>query len=180
MLRALQTRAQGHPRVRCRAHYTQVQRDYRKNCSCCAQDVISGAWRDRQPHFLWICKNHSGERCSNIHCIAKIGPSITWELLDPISSDEVAKALSTMKDCTPGPDSRKPKDVRALPPNQLVAHYDLWLLPGYLPSALRQGETILLPKEEGAGARRSSVRSRYHRDIRWSGASMGFWHTEWR
>ena len=89
--------------------------------------------------------------------------STIQELLDPISSDEVAKALSTMKDCTPGPDSRKLKDVRALPPNQLVAHYDLWLLPGYLPSALRQGETILLPKEEGVGARRSSVRSRYHR-----------------
>lgn len=104
--------------------------------------------------------------------------STTQELLDPISSDEVAKALSTMKDCTPGPDGHKLKDVRALPPVQLVAHYDLWLLPGYLPSALRQGKTIQLPKEEGAGAWRSSVRSRYH--ILWSGASMGFWHTEWR
>ena len=57
-----------------------------------------------------------------------------------------------MKDGAPGPDGRKLRDVKALPPEQLAAHFNLWLLAGYLPSALRQGETVLLPKEEGAGA----------------------------
>ena len=78
--------------------------------------------------------------------------STKWELLDLISSDEVAKALLRMKDGAPGPDGCKLKNVKALPPDQLAAHFNLWLLAGYLPSALRQGETVLLPKEEGVGA----------------------------
>ena len=78
--------------------------------------------------------------------------STKWELLDPISSDEVAKALSRIKDGVPGPDGCKLKDARALPPDQLAAHFNLWLLTGYLASTLRQGETVLLPKKEGTGA----------------------------
>ena len=60
--------------------------------------------------------------------------------------------LSRIKDGVPGPDSRKLKDARALPSDQLAGHFNLWLLAGYLPSALKQGETVLLPKEEGTGA----------------------------
>ena len=78
--------------------------------------------------------------------------STKWELLDLISSGEVTKVLSRMKDGAPGPDGRKLEDVRALPPDQLAAHFNLWLLAGYLPSNLQQGETVLLPKEEEVGA----------------------------
>ena len=41
-----QTKAQDRPRVRRRAQYARVQREYTKNRSRCAQDVISGAWQD--------------------------------------------------------------------------------------------------------------------------------------
>ena len=57
-----------------------------------------------------------------------------------------------MKDGAPGPDGRKLKDVRTIPFDQLTAHLNLWLLSGYLPSTLRGGETMLLPKVSGAGA----------------------------
>jgi len=50
--------------------------------------------------------------------------STKWELLDLISSDEVTKVLSRMKDSAPGPDGRKLKDVRALSPNQLAGHFN--------------------------------------------------------
>ena len=40
------TEAQDRPRVRRRAQYVRVQREYIKNRSRCAQNVISGAWQD--------------------------------------------------------------------------------------------------------------------------------------
>ena len=40
------TKAQDRPRVRRRAKYAQVQREYTKNRSRCAQDVTSGTWQD--------------------------------------------------------------------------------------------------------------------------------------
>ena len=40
------TKAQDSPRLRRRAKYAQVQREYTKNRSRCAQDVISGTWQD--------------------------------------------------------------------------------------------------------------------------------------
>ena len=46
------------------------------------------------------------------------------------------------------PDGRQLKDVRAIPHDQLSAHFNLWLLSGYLPSTLREDETVLLPKED--------------------------------
>ena len=87
--------------------------------------------------------------------------SMKWELLHPINSDEVAKALSRMKDGAPGPEGRKLKDVRTLPPDQLAAHFNLWLLAGYLPSVL----LLCFPSVQNWVPRRSSV----DHDIRYRG-----------
>ena len=75
-----------------------------------------------------------------------------WELMATITTEDVERSLMGMKDGAPGPDGRKLKDVRAIPHDQLSAHFNLWLLSGYLPSTLREGETVLLPKVSGAGA----------------------------
>ena len=42
--------------------------------------------------------------------------------------------------------------MRAIPFDRLAAHFNLWLLSGYLPSTLRGGETVLLHKVSGASA----------------------------
>ena len=55
------TEAQDRPRVRRRAQYARVQREYIKNGSRCAQDVISGAWQDPPISCLWRRRKHSGE-----------------------------------------------------------------------------------------------------------------------
>ena len=83
---------------------------------------------DTQEPF-WRALSHPGDR--SFHSV----DSTRWELLDLISSDEVAKALPRMKDGAPGSDGRKLKNVKAFPPDQLAAHFNLWLLAGYLPSA---------------------------------------------
>ena len=74
-----------------------------------------------------------------------------WELVTPITSEEVAKSLKDVKDGAPGPDGRKLQDTRALPIDQLAGHINLWIYVGCLPSPLRVSETFLLPKEVGAG-----------------------------
>ena len=68
------TEATDRPRVRRRAQYARVQREYTKNRSCCAQDVISGAWQDppatlpmgtQKPFWRSLCERTSvpDERC---------------------------------------------------------------------------------------------------------------------
>ena len=80
-----------------------------------------------------------------------VGPP-KWQLMVPITTEDVNRSLKGMKDGVPGPDGQKLKDVRAIPHDQLAAHFNLWLLSAYLPSTLRGGETVLLPKVSGAGA----------------------------
>ena len=75
-----------------------------------------------------------------------------WELVAPITAEDVERSLKGMKDSVPGPNGRKLKDTRAITFDQLAAHFNLWLLSSYLPSTLRGGETALLPKVSGAGA----------------------------
>ena len=84
-------------------------------------------------------------------CPQPVGPP-KWELMAPITAGDVDRSLNEMKDGALGPDGRKLKDVRAIPTNQLAAHFNLWLLSGYLPSILRGGDTMLLPKVSGASA----------------------------
>ena len=141
-----------------------MQRDYRKNRSRYAQNVISGTWRDppatlpmdtQEPFWRVLFEHPLHPNDRTFHPVG----STKWELLDPISSDEVAKALSRIKDGMPGPDGCKLKDARALPPDQLAAHFNLWLLAGHLASTLRQGETVLLPRRREPVPRRSSARS---------------------
>ena len=41
--------------------------------------------------------------------------------------------------------------MKAILTDELAGHFNLWLLTGYLPSQLLRGQTVLLPKCEGAG-----------------------------
>ena len=151
------TPASDRPRVKRRAQYARVQRLYNKNRTRCAQDVISGAWQDppatlpleeQEPFWRSLFEHPSvpDDRTPD-----PVGPP-KWELLAPITSEEVAKSLGGMKDGAPGPDGRKLKDVKAIPFDQLAGHFNLWLYAGTLPSPLRDAETVLLPKESGASA----------------------------
>ena len=80
-------------------------------------------------------------------CPQPVGPP-KWERMATITTEDVERSLMGMKDGAPGPDGQKLKDVRAIPHDQLSAHFNLWLLSGYLPSTLREDETVLLPKED--------------------------------
>lgn len=132
--------------------------------------------------FLWECRSLYDslfERASvpDDRCPQPVGPP-KRELMAPITAGDVDRSLNGMKDGALGPDGRKLKDVRVIPTNQLAAHFNLCLLSGYLPSILRGGETVLLPKVSRAGAPNE------FRPIMISvivvRCSIGSWHKGWR
>ena len=49
----------------------------------------------------------------------------------------------------PGPDGRTLNDLKALRREEVVAHFNVWLLAGYPPAPLRRAETVLIAKEAG-------------------------------
>lgn len=53
-----------------------------------------------------------------------------WELMTPITAEDVDRSLKGTKDAALSPDGRKLKDVRAIYTDQLAAHFNLWLLSG--------------------------------------------------
>ena len=132
--------------------------------------------------FLWECRSLYGslfERASvpDDRCPQPVGLP-KWELMAPITAGDVDRSLNGMKDGALGPDGRKLKDVRAIPTNQLAAHFNLCLLSGYLPSTLRGCETVLLPKVSRAGAP-NEFRPIMISDIVVR-CSIGSWHKGWR
>ena len=129
--------------------------------------------------FLWECRSLYGslfERASvpDDRCPQPVGPP-QRELMAPITAGDVDRSLNGMKD---GPDGRRVKDMRAIPTNYLAAHFNLCLLSGYLPSILRGGETVLLPKVSRAGAP-NEFRPIMISDIVVR-CSIGSWHKGWR
>ena len=69
-----------------------------------------------------------------------------WELMHPITTEDVVRALWKIKDDVPGPDGRKLANVKAISADELAGHFNLWLLAGCLPRRLRRGQTVLLPR----------------------------------
>ena len=74
------------------------------------------------------------------------GP-IVWDLMTPITTSDVTSAIKGMSEGAPRPDGRTLGDLKAVRREELAAHFNVWLLAGYPPSALRRGETVLIEKE---------------------------------
>ena len=93
-----------------------MQHEYDKNRSRCAQNVINGTWQDlpaqlplaEQEEFWISLFQHPS--VSDDRSPDPVGP-LKWELVTPITPEEVAKSLKGMKDGALGPDGRKLKDV---------------------------------------------------------------------
>jgi len=78
--------------------------------------------------------------------------AVEWSLAAPITTEDVTRAIKGMSDGVPGPDGRTLDDLRALRREEVAAHFNVWLLAGYLPTPLRRGETVLIAKEAGGTA----------------------------
>ncbi len=143
------------PRRRRRAQYSALQHLYGCKPSACASKVLDGslerdcddsvtgpsldefrtAW---QPIFETpSIKDNRRPTC--------IGP-VRWEIVNPVTPEELKQVLTEGASSAPGPDGVKLKDVIGLGMDELCSHYNLWLLCGSQPSALCMGRTIYIPK----------------------------------
>ena len=75
------------------------------------------------------------------------GP-VEWSLVSPITVEDVTRAIKGMSEGAPGPDGWSLNDLKAIRREVAAAHFNEWLLAGYPPAPLHQGETVLIPKEE--------------------------------
>ena len=142
------------PRAKRRANYARVQRSFKSNRSRCARDVLSGSWEvepspvpmaEQEPYWRGIFE------CPSMEDTREPQPKgpIVWSLMAPITISDVTSAIKGMSEGAPGPDGRTLADLKAVRREELAAHFNVWLLAGYPPSALRRGETVLIEKEPG-------------------------------
>jgi hypothetical protein len=78
-----------------------------------------------------------------------VGP-ILYELLDPVTEEEVLTTIRKTKNGAAGPDHISVGQVKSIPTPVLTAHYNLWLLLGSQPTGFRKGVTVLIPKSNKA------------------------------
>ena len=82
-----------------------------------------------------------------------------WSLVSPITVGSVTKAIKRMSDGAPGPDGRTLNDLKAIRREELATHFNVWLLAGYPPAALRLGETVLTAKGQALDCLKSTIQS---------------------
>ena len=99
-------------RAKRRAQYVRVQQCYDKDRTRCAQQNIAGNWCEppaslpmsvQEPFWRDIFKTPSVSDSQSLPVVGELH----WELLHPITSEDVVRALKKMKDGAPGPDDRK-------------------------------------------------------------------------
>ncbi|CAB4037351.1 reverse transcriptase [Paramuricea clavata] len=140
-------------RRRRRAQYSAIQQLYSRKPSACAHKVLDGSWVNPNPgpsptlqQFCdtWqpIFETPSIKDSRRPTCIGQV----RWDILRPVTPEELKPVLTEGASSAPGPDGVKLKQVIGLGMEELCSHYNLWLLCGSQPSALCTGRTIFLPK----------------------------------
>ena len=109
----------------------------------CAQVVLDGSWNKQasklnleelEPFWREMFEKESVIDNSEVD---PIGP-VMWDMIKPISLDEVTLTINAMKNGSPGLDG----SVSACITSQFVAHHWVW------PSACCIGETVLISKDK--------------------------------
>lgn len=141
------------PRRRRRAQYSAIQHLYGRKPSAAAHKVLDGSWECDDPvptptleefRMAWqpIFETPSIKDNRRPTCVGQV----RWEIVSPVTPDELNKVLTEGASSAPGPDGVKLKDVIGLGTGELCSHFNLWLLCGSQPSALCVGRTIYIPK----------------------------------
>jgi len=71
---------------------------------------------------------------------------VDWSIVDPVTREEVTKAVADSEESAPGPDGITLREVMTISPVLLASYFNIWLLLGEMPKQFSDGETILIPK----------------------------------
>lgn len=134
-----------------RAQHSNTQHLFKKDRSVCAKEVLSGAWKMDKHHVHLEVQTPFWQTIFTKPSVLDdrrpepVGPTL-WELVTPVTIEELNTTIGAMKKGAAGPDRRSFKQFKDIPREELRAQYNLWLLPSYQPAACRKGETVLIPK----------------------------------
>jgi len=133
-----------------RTEFAVVQRLLRVNSRLAARQCIAGSWARSKPsmdptemHRFW---KGVFERESEAVAERQDNATILWQLVRPITSQDVAREKILLKNGAPGVDSIIFWLVRSSPNSCLSKMFNLLLLAGYLPPCLKRHKTGLIPK----------------------------------
>ena len=139
-----------------RYQYARIQALYKRNRGRCADEVLSGKWtevagtsvqmKDMEPVWRGIMETPS---VSDMRTPVSVGP-ILWQLLAPVTVNELEQTLRNSSKTAPGPDSISWKQLKGISANALVSHFNLWHLASYQPSPMRLWRTVFLEKVRGS------------------------------
>ena len=138
-------------RAKRRAAYSRIQALYKKSRTSCAPTILSGQWHEVAPSLelreqvaywkdLFETKSQNDSREPPAE-----GPP-EWEIVAPVTTEEVKRHIRGIKDDAAGPDGNPRKDLRRLTAGALATRYNLWLLADMAPDAFRGGVMVLIPK----------------------------------
>ena len=74
-----------------------------------------------------------------------MGPTL-YETVRPVVGREYLRALAGSHESAPGSDTVTLSEIKKVDPETMCAHFNLWLLCEFSPSAFREGVTLLFPK----------------------------------
>ena len=135
-----------------RHQFAHMQGLYKKDRKRCAQEVLSGNWRTEKTAFVPLDEMEPAWReimetpsLEDDRAPLAARP-ILWDLVTPVTSDDVRKVLKVMRKSSPGPD-RLPYGVfKKIDPAALASHFDLWQYALTPPDLLSIGRAIFLEK----------------------------------
>ena len=138
--------------------YAIIQNLYKKNRKSCFRKVVSGSWKmvqegsalsslDEQTSF-WapLLEGVSngrievgGDECDPL-----------YEMVKPITEDELERTLRRLYNGAPGPDRIKKSGIQSLSKERLSTRFNFYMLVGISPLRFKRGTTVLIPKTSHA------------------------------
>ena len=73
-----------------------------------------------------------------------------YEMVKPITEDELERTLRRLNNGSPGPDRIKKSGIISLSKDRLSARFNLYMLVGISPVRFKRGTTVLIPKTSHA------------------------------
>ena len=135
-----------------KTEFAAVQRLIRVNPGRAARQCIAGTWgRSKssvdpaEMHRFW---KDVFERESEVGAERLENTKVSWQLVRPITSQDVEREKALLRNGTPGVDGISLRLVRSIPNGCLSKMFNLWLLAGYLPLCLKRHRTVLIPKAD--------------------------------
>ena len=137
-----------------RRQYARIQRLFGDDRGKCARIVLDGTWKNEEEGKPDISLADQEKFWGNLFekestkDSRSVRPELgeRYELIAPVTSDEVKLGKRKMKKGAPGPDMQRKADISRLKDQEVADHFNLWMLAQYQPSALHDARTILIPK----------------------------------